>query len=69
MVTDKAPTKAAPKKDQILLRPNTGVTLIDGKGKKEEGPEQTVSPNRMTRSTYSQVANVRISSETNTVGF
>ena len=60
--------KGAPKKDTATIKLNAGVTFLDSKGKKEEGPEVPVSPGRMTRSNYSQVANVRISSETNIGG-
>jgi len=44
-----------------------GVTFIDPKGKREEGPEIPLSPGRMTRSKYSQVANLRISQDVNTL--
>ena len=53
------------KKDMNLIKPHSGVAFIDAKGKKEEGPEVLLSPGRMTRSNYSKVANVRISSDTN----
>ena len=69
VISDSGAGKPAPKKDTTLLRPTSGVTLVDGKGKKEEGPELAISPGRMTRSNYSKVANVRLSSEANTVNF
>jgi hypothetical protein len=69
VVSDQGGGKAPVKKDTILLRPTSGVTFFDAKGKKEEGPETVLSPGRMTRSNYSKVANVRISSEANTVAF
>ena len=68
VITDSGAGKAVSKKDVNLIKPHPGVSFIDGKGKKEEGPEVPLSPGRMTRSNYSKVANVRISSDTNSGG-
>ncbi len=45
--------KGAPKKEAATLKLHGGVTFVDSKGRKEEGPEVPVSPGRMTRSNYS----------------
>ena len=60
--------KAAPKKEANAIKPNVGVSYVDSRGKKEEGPELPMSPGRMSRSSYSKIAHVRLSSAVNLGG-